>query len=254
MVFAAWLRRIPVIAHESDQTPGLANRLSMPFVDLLCVTFEPSKTSKYDQKIHVTGTPLRRSLFLGDKKKGLKFCGFNAQKPCLLVMGGSMGSVILNQTLRESLNELTTSYQIIHLCGRGNLDSSLKHHPHYQQFEYIDQELPDLIAASDIIVSRSGANSVYEWLALKKLHLLVPLSKKASRGDQIDNARYFEAKGTCLVVDEDAFSPKTLIQGLSTLETQKKIMLKHINALNIEAGNGKILKLIEQYATLKQSG
>ena len=192
MVVAAWLNKIPIIAHESDLTPGLANRLSFPFVNKICLTFEGAKQYFKDtHKVEVTGTPIRLSLLHGNPGKGLGLCGFTNKKPCLLLVGGSQGSQKLNSVLRASLNEITKLFQVIHICGKGKLDSSLINKTDYCQLEYVNEELADLFAASSLIISRAGANSLYEILALSKPHILVPLPAKSSRGDQIDNARYF---------------------------------------------------------------
>ncbi|MBI2784808.1 MAG: undecaprenyldiphospho-muramoylpentapeptide beta-N-acetylglucosaminyltransferase, partial [Legionella longbeachae] len=158
VVVGAWLNRIPVVAHESDMSPGLANRLCFPFVNKICLTFDAGKKHfKRQDKIAITGTPIREQLFSGNSDRGLELCGFNADKPCLLVIGGSLGAGSINRSIREALPELTTKYQIIHLCGKGKLEISLNSIEGYKQFEYANEELADLFAAASVVVSRAGA-------------------------------------------------------------------------------------------------
>ena len=191
VVLGAKSNNVPVIIHESDITPGLANKIAMPSARVVCSTFP--ETLQYVPKgkgVH-TGTPIRKELFEGDRQKGLAACKFTGEKPVLLMMGGSLGAVKLNNCLREILPELVKTFDVIHLCGKGNLDARLREQEGYMQFEYVSDGLNDLLAAADIIVSRAGSNSISEFLALKKPHLLIPLSARASRGDQILNAESF---------------------------------------------------------------
>jgi len=249
VVFAAWLLRIPVIAHESDMTPGLANRLSFPFTRLICLGFsETKKHIKNQQKIQITGTPIRAALFQGNRSQGLEYCQFTPEKPCLLIIGGSMGAEIINQTLRSSLATLLKSFQIIHLCGKNKLDPTLENLPGYQQFEYVQTELPDLLAAADIVISRAGANSLVELLALQKTHILIPLTLNASRGDQIQNARYFEKQGCSLVLAEEDLSPETLYQVIKAALNNQTMLQKNIQALNMTSATEKMIALITQFA------
>lgn len=247
IVVAAWLHRIPVIAHESDMTPGLANRLSFPFVDKICVTFAAAKNHfKKQQKVEVTGTPIRSQLFNGSRKKGLELCGFTTEKPCILVMGGSLGSVLLNATLRENLSTLCEHFQIIHLCGKGKIDHNLINKEGYCQFEYANEELADLFAASDLVISRAGANALCEILALAKPHILIPLSAKVSRGDQIQNARYFKEQGISVVVDEEKLTLQSLLMSINEVNQHKEEIIAKIKALQVESAALKIIALIKE--------
>ncbi len=252
IVVGAWLNRIPVVAHESDISPGLANRLSFPFVDKICVTFSLAKDHfKKQDKVEVTGTPIRQQLFRGDKDKGLSICGFNDQKPCLLVVGGSQGAESLNQCVRQALDHLLEKYQIIHLCGKNKIDPILTNKTGYCQFEYANEELADLFAASDLIISRAGANSLYEILALAKPHVLIPLSQKVSRGDQVQNAHYFEQKGISIVVAEEQLNPETLCASVEEVNKNKTQLIKKIKALAIESATIKIINIIKEKAHAK---
>ena len=158
----------------------------------------------------MTGTPIRRELFQGNSKKGLDICNFKETKPVVMIVGGSSGSKVINEVIRENLDFLLKNFQVIHLCGKGNLDESKKNLEGYMQMEYAKSELPHLLKLSDIVISRAGANAICELLALNKPNILIPLSAKASRGDQILNAKSFEKQGFSYVIEEEDFSKETL--------------------------------------------
>lgn len=249
VVVGAWLNRIPVIAHESDMSPGLANKLSFPFVNKICLTFEAGKKHfKEQSKIEVTGTPIRQQLFQGNKEKGLALCGFNAEKPCILVIGGSLGAGSINQSVRAALTELTKHFQIIHLCGKGKVDDSLKDIAAYCQLEYANEELADLFAATSIVVSRAGANSLYEILALGKPHVLIPLSAQVSRGDQIQNARYFQGLGISEVIQDQLLNAELLLKAIDEVNQKKNEINNKIKELNIKSAEDKIVAIIKEQA------
>lgn len=245
---AAKLRRIPVVLHESDITPGLANRLVLPFADRVCVTFPETAAHFAENKVTVTGTPLREALFAGDRPQGLAICQFTPGRPVLLVMGGSSGSAVLNGALRQALDVLTRTYQIIHLCGRGNLDGSLEGHPAYRQFEYAAEDLPHLLAAADFVVSRAGANSLFELLALKKPNLLVPLSRKSSRGDQIANAASFAKQGFSRVLAEEDLTAEVLAAEIAAGWEQRESQRAAMAAWPASDGTAVILDILQAYA------
>ena len=188
VVLAAKACKVPALIHESDMTPGLANKLCIPSAATVCCNFPETVKCLPENKAVLTGTPIRQELLSGDAREGLKFCGFNAAKPVILVIGGSLGSVAVNNAVRSILPELLKDFQVIHLCGKDKLDASLNGTEGYVQFEYIKDELPDLFAAADLIISRAGANAICEISALAKPNILIPLSANASRGDQILNA------------------------------------------------------------------
>jgi UDP-N-acetylglucosamine--N-acetylmuramyl-(pentapeptide) pyrophosphoryl-undecaprenol N-acetylglucosamine transferase len=246
VVLGAWLNRIPIIAHESDLSPGLANRLSLPFVNKICVSFAAAKEHfKHQERVEVTGTPIRSQLFLGSPTRGLARCHFKEEKPCLLVMGGSQGANSLNAIIRQSLNELTRTFQIIHLCGKGKMDNSLIQ-AGYCQFDYANEELPDLLAAADLVISRAGANTLFELLALQKPHVLIPLPLKASRGDQIQNAFYFNQLGISTVLNDDTLTSSALICAIYKTYQRRDDIISKIKALNIESATAKIVTLIKE--------
>lgn len=246
VVLGAFLNKIPVVAHESDITPGLANRLCFPFVNKICLTFTDAKRNfKKPEMVEVTGTPIRQELFNGSREEGLKLCGFSPDKPCLLVMGGGQGALKLNQAIRDGLGTLNEHYQVIHLCGKGKLDNSISN-PMYCQFEYASDTLPHLFAAADLIVSRAGANALYEILALQKPHVLVPLSAKVSRGDQIQNAKYFSKQGISTVVDDDTLTAEGLIKAINHVNTNREEIVTKLKALDIQSATLKIVTVIKE--------
>lgn len=247
VVMAARSLGIPVLSHESDLTPGLANKLSTPFAKRVCVTF-PETAKHLGRKAVHTGLPIRETLFRGDAAEGRRRCGFHGGKPVLMLMGGSLGSKKLNDALREGLDELTAAYQIVHLCGKGHLDPALEGRSGYRQFEYAGAELPDLLAMADLVVSRAGATSICEFLALRKPMLLVPLGLSASRGDQILNARSFEASGYARVLPEEELTPARLREELAALAAEADAMRRRMAASPTADGLERILSLIREYA------
>ena len=223
VVRAASALHIRTIIHESDMTPGLANRLAIPAADKVCCSFP--ETLKYlpEGKAVLSGSPIRRELLTGDRQSALRFLHWeDSSKPTLLVTGGSQGSVAINNALRSALDDLLKEFRIIHLCGRGHLDASLEGREGYAQFEYVQDELKDLFALTDLVLSRAGANSICELLALRKPNLLIPLSAAASRGDQILNADSYQKQGYSLVLKEESLTPESLLSSLRQLWTDRK--------------------------------
>ncbi len=228
VVMAAKTKGIPAIIHESDLTPGLANKLAIPNATKVCCNFPETIPYLPSGKAVLTGLPIRQELLHGSKEKAMKFCGFRNDLPVLMIMGGSIGSVYINNAVRGCIDDLLKKYQIIHLCGKGNLDYSLKNKTGYAQFEYISEKLPDLFAAADIVIARAGANSICELLALRKPNILIPLGLNASRGDQILNAKSFEKQGFSVVLEEEKVTSDTL---KSTLDEVMKNRQKYIDAM-----------------------
>ena len=221
VVLAAKFCRIPVIIHESDITPGLANKIAIPAATKVCCNFP--ETLKYlpKDKAVLTGSPIRQELLSGDSSRAAAYCHFTSGKPVLLVIGGSSGSRVINETVRALLPELLKNYQIIHLCGKGNLDDSCVGLSGYAQYEYISQQLKDMFALADIVVSRAGANAICELLALHKPNILIPLSAAASRGDQILNASSFEKQGFSCVLKEEDLTKESLLAAIAKVEADK---------------------------------
>ncbi len=218
---AGKLLKIPVVVHESDFTPGLANKMAFPFAKKILTAFKETLSYVDTAKALHVGTPIRASLLKGDGDLGRRFLQFTNQKPILLVMGGSLGSQNLNRSLEEALEALLDTYQICHIRGKGNLNPALCDIPSYVQYEYITEELPHILKATDIVLSRAGANAIFEFLALQIPHLLVPLGLSASRGDQIVNAKSFCKKGYSKVLFEENLSAQSLIQNINDLYKDK---------------------------------
>lgn len=242
----AWLNRIPVILHESDLTPGLANRLSLPFATRICATFPETMKHLPSGKGVLTGNPIRPELLRGSKPIGLALCGFNFEKPALAVFGGSLGSVRINKFIRAILPDLLQRFQVVHICGNGGTDSSLYSLKGYRQFEFLGPELPDIMAATDIYVSRAGANFLFELLALKKPALLIPLSKEASRGDQILNAQSFAKEGFSMVLSEEeiAQDPNILREKIIQLFNQRQQFIRTMEESCLQDAVKVIISLI----------
>lgn len=220
VVLAAKHYKIPVIIHESDMTPGLANKICIPAAQKVCCNFPETLNYLPKDKAVLSGSPIREELLTGDRLSGLQYAGLSSNRPVILVIGGSLGSVTVNHAVRSILPKLLPQFQIIHICGKGNLDESLIGTSGYVQYEYVDKPLRHLFAAADLIISRAGANSICEILALRKPNILIPLSAAASRGDQILNANSFAKQGFSTVLEEEVLTSDTLYQAVS--ETYKK--------------------------------
>ena len=231
VVIAAGQRKIPTIIHESDMTPGLANKICIPSATKICCNFPE--------------TPIRQELLSGNKEAARKFCGLTDDKPVLMVIGGSLGAASVNENVRKILPELLKEFQVIHLCGKGKMDESLKDTAGYVQYEYIKQELADLFALADIVISRAGANAICELNALKKPNLLIPLSANASRGDQILNARSFERQGFSMVLEEEEITESTLLNSIRELYQNRQSYIDAMSESSHMNSIEKITGLIE---------
>lgn len=246
VVQAAKQLHIPVIIHESDMTPGLANKLAIPAATKVCCNFPETVPYLPAGKAVVTGSPIREELRSGNKLSALNFCGFTADKPVLMVIGGSLGSVTVNNAVRTILPRLLERFQVIHLCGKGNLDESLNGTRGYVQFEYIKQELADLFALADVVVSRAGANAICELLELRKPNLLIPLSAAASRGDQILNAKSFQKQGFSEVLQEEEITPELLLQSIQKLYDNRASYIQAMEQSAASDAVDTIIKLITE--------
>ena len=245
VVLAARHYHIPTIIHESDMTPGLANKLCIPSAKWVCCNFP--ETLKYlpGEKAVLTGSPIREELLQGDRLAGLQYTNLSAAKPIILVIGGSLGSVKVNGAVRSILPKLLEQFQVIHICGKGNLDESLIGTSGYVQYEYVDSPLKHLFAAADLIVSRAGANSICEILALRKPNVLIPLSAAASRGDQILNARSFERQGFSMVLEEEEITESTLLNAIRELYQNRESYVHAMSESSHMNSIEKITGLIE---------
>lgn len=224
VVLAGKMSKIPVVIHESDVTPGLANKLALPFSNHIFTVFEETLGHVPSEKATCSGAIIRPELFDGVKEEGLRIAGFTGDKRVLIVMGGSQGSAILNETLRNDLSLVTQNFDVIHLCGKGNVDESLENKQGYIQYEYVTEGLPHLLAAADFAVSRAGSNAIFELLALRKPMLLIPLSAAQSRGDQLLNARHFKELGLAEVVQEEELERASFSAHLNSFQENESAL------------------------------
>ena len=249
VVLAAKQCHIPAIIHESDITPGLANKIAMKGAKKICCNFP--ETLKYlpNEKAVLTGSPIRQELFQGNPEAALKLCNFpNHDKPVLLIIGGSLGSKIVNEAVRKILPELLEDFYVIHLCGKGNLDNKLTGTIGYAQFEYVSAELTDMFALADMAISRAGANSICELLALHKPNILIPLSAAASRGDQVLNAKSFKKQGFSYVIEEEELNDTKLLAAVKDVYENRQAYIKSMSESGMLDSIGTIMSLIESTA------
>jgi len=247
VVKAAADLKIPCVIHESDMTPGLANKICIPLAKKVCCNFPETLKNLPSGKAVLTGTPIRSELTKGNKFNALDLCGFTANKPIIMVVGGSQGSASINQVVREALPKLLEDFQIIHLCGKDKVDNLMLSIPGYKQFEYVKTELKDFFAATDLVVSRAGANAICELLALKKPNILIPLSV-GSRGDQILNAASFEEQGFSMVIKEEALDCFSLVEAIQKLYQTKNDYIEKMNESGQTDAIPKIMELINEAA------
>ncbi len=251
VVRAAGSLGIPCIIHESDMTPGLANKLCIPVAKKVCCNFPETFSMLPPSKAVLTGSPIRQELASGSKEAGYKLCGFNSSKPVIMVIGGSLGSAAINQAVRDVLPELLKDFQVVHLCGKEKIDNLLLTTEGYKQFEYIKSELKDLFAIADIVISRAGANAISELLALKKPNILIPLPAANSRGDQVLNAKSFESQGFSIVIDEDDLTNKLFLEKIQELYFNRFTYIDAMKKSSQRDAIGTIIGLIEETVNAK---
>ena len=248
VVLAAKHYKIPVIIHESDMTPGLANKICIPAAQKVCCNFPETLNYLPHDKAVLSGSPIREELLTGDRLSGLQYAGLSANRPVILVIGGSLGSVTVNHAVRSILPKLLSQFQVIHICGKGNLDESLIGTSGYVQYEYVDKPLRHLFAAADLIISRAGANSICEILALRKPNILIPLSAAASRGDQILNANSFAKQGFSTVLEEEVLTSDTLYQAVSDTYKKRTAFIEAMEKSTLNNAVETIMNLIRECA------
>lgn len=241
VVLAAHREHIPVIIHESDMTPGLANKICIPYANKVCCNFPETVSMIPNGKGILTGTPIRAELSQGDRQNGLDLCHFTSNKPVIMVIGGSLGAQHVNEAIRAILPSLLERFQVVHLCGKGKVDESFYSTTGYYQFDYIDKELKDLFAAADIVVSRAGANAIFELLSLNKPNLLIPLPAGASRGDQILNAQSFKKQGFSMVLPEEELTNESLYLAICNLYEHRA---EYIDCMKKSSGNDSIKQIV----------
>lgn len=249
VVRAAASLHIPCIIHESDMTPGLANKLCISAARKICCNFPETLSMLPNEKAILTGSPIREELTKGDKIAALDICSFTANKPVIMVIGGSLGAASINKAVREALPKLLIDFQVVHICGKDKIDNMLLHTEGYIQFEYVKTELKDLFALADVVISRAGANSICELLALKKPNLLIPLSANSSRGDQILNAKSFAKQGFSAVLEEEDLTDDSLFESISSTYENRKQFIEHMETSHLNNAVETIMKLIYDAAS-----
>lgn len=247
VVYGARMHRIPIVIHESDMTPGLANKLSVPFAKALLCTF-PEAAKLAGEKGVYTGTPIRPEILTGNKERGMKAFHFEEGRPVLMVTGGSSGARAINEAVREALPKLLESFQVLHLCGHGNFDESLEGTPGYTQCEYLEGEMADAYACANLLISRAGSNTLCEILALRKPALLIPYPKTASRGDQIMNAESFEKRGLCHVLMQENMTSDALVSAVIDLYKDRGRLYEAMDREPTANGVDNVLQQIYKYA------
>lgn len=247
VVYGAKMNGVPIVIHESDMTPGLANKLCAPLAKVECCTFPEAVKYAHGKGVH-TGTPIRPEVLNGNREAALKHFKFNENRPIVMVVGGSSGAQAINQAIWQALPALTESFQVLHLCGKGNQNDSVEGMPNYVQCEYLNEEMADAYACADLIVSRAGSNALCEILAARKPALLIPYPKSASRGDQILNAESFRARGLSRVLMQEDMTPETLVKAIVQLYHDRGILYEAMAAEPTANGVDNVLAQIYKYA------
>ncbi|MCL2357377.1 MAG: undecaprenyldiphospho-muramoylpentapeptide beta-N-acetylglucosaminyltransferase [Defluviitaleaceae bacterium] len=249
VILAAKMLGIRTIIHESDISPGLANKIVMPFAEKICASFPETLNflpKKARARAVLTGTPIRGEVKKGSRFAGLKFAGFDSAsgKPVLLVTGGSLGAAAINAHVREALPQILQKFRVIHLCGKGNLSGISR--PDYAEFEYVSGGMADILAAADVVVSRAGANTIFELLALRKPNLLIPLPRAQSRGDQIQNAESFERSGFSMILAEEKITPQSLYDAICALYDERATFTRTMSAHKSGDGVAEIMRVLRE--------
>lgn len=240
VILAAKSLKIPVFIHESDITPGLANKISQRFATKIFSSFEETKKFFPENKTTVVGSPIRKEILNGSAANGKKLLGYDDNSPILTIMGGSLGAKKINEAVRNSLQQLTAKYQVVHLCGKNNLDNKLVKIPRYKQYEYVHDELADILNATDIVITRGGSNAIFEFVALKIPMLIIPLGLNQSRGDQILNAKAFKQKGYSLTLEEENLNNETLVEYIEKVFKNSETFRRNLK----KTPSGEALKIL----------
>jgi UDP-N-acetylglucosamine--N-acetylmuramyl-(pentapeptide) pyrophosphoryl-undecaprenol N-acetylglucosamine transferase len=244
---AGFLKKVPVIIHESDLTPGLANRIASKFATKICTSFAETVPMFKGRECVYTGTPIRDELLSGDPEKGRSFCGFKNNKSVILIVGGSLGAQAINISVRQNISKLIKTFDIAHICGKNGIDPNFSNILGYAQFEYLNEEMAHVLAMADLVVSRAGSNSINEFLALKKPNLLIPLPESASRGDQVLNAENFKKKGYSKVLRQEDLNADTLYMAIMDLYDQRAKYTQAMEGAQKGQGTKAVLNLINMY-------
>ncbi len=235
-------KNIPVYAHESDYTMGLANKIIYKKANTMFFSFDD--TAKKYKKGKLSGPPIRAEIFSGNKNKAKSELKINNNLPCVLFVGGSLGAKAINEIVYKCVPKLCKSNNVIHITGKNY--TTLKHQ-NYFQIEY-STHIEDLLALADYVVSRSGSNAIFEFLTLKKPMLLIPLPKSNSRGDQILNANYFHKNGFAHVLYQEDLTEQNLINEINYLKQTSSELKHNMNRYTFSNGTDIILKELLRYS------
>lgn len=247
VVLGSWLSRVPVVIHESDMTPGLTTKLSKKFARKICVAFKDTEKYFPSTKVVYTGLPVRDIVYNASAQRGLEVSRFAGKRPIILVFGGSLGAQFLNNIIRDNVkNKNLKDFDIINICGKNNLNEEMNACPNYLQFEGLADDFLHIMACADVVVSRGGATSLFELMAMKKPHVIIPLSKKASRGDQIDNAKYFHKLGVSEYVFEEDCTWDLLFQKIQERLENKAQFLAKVEELDFDGATQNVMNILKE--------
>lgn len=240
VVIASKQCKIPVIAHESDLEMGLANKLSKPYCKVICTSFE--KTAQGCKKAVCTGSPIRKDM-IKSKQSAMAKLSINTTKPILVVTGGSLGAKFINEKIWSEIFELTSKFFVLHLTGKNNINQKFLNTPDYKQIDFT-MDMGTILSCADIIVSRAGSNTIFELAVLKKPMLLIPLPKGNSRGDQVENAKYFNSQGLANFATQDQLETEQLSKHIFQTYSERNVLIANLEKSEIQPGNKNILKII----------
>ena len=244
-VIGAWITRVPIVIHESDMTPGLTTKLSKRFATVICTAFKNTLRYLPANKTTYTGLPVRDLVFEASETIGRQFLGEQIDKPILLVFGGSLGAQFLNNLAREHVkNGNLSSFHVVNICGRGQLDPDMNTFSNYQQFESLSDEFLHVMKSAEFVITRGGATSLFELLAMKKPHPVVPLPKSVSRGDQIDNATYFRDLGVSDFIEEEHFEWDTLREKMEMIQQNWPSILTKLDEMAFSQSSEKVRSIL----------
>jgi len=247
VVYAAKRLKVPVIAHESDLYMGLANKLSKNRATVICTTFEKTANSIKKKGIY-TGSPMRTDMFK-DKLEAKQKLGITSSKPILVITGGSLGARRINEKIRDEIKPITDNFFVIHLTGKNNIDENLKAKKNYVQIDFTN-DMGTILSCADVVVSRAGSNTIFELATLHKPMLLIPLPKGNSRGDQVDNANYFNQKGYANFVTEDQLENSPILPHIIKTYQEAPILIETLKKEDIKPANEKLLNIILKHSKI----
>ncbi len=225
VTLAAKVMQVPVILHESDAAPGLANKIVSRFATEVFVSFQDTIGVNPGKKF-VVGNPIREGVLDGNAGRANQRFGLIGGRPTILIMGGSQGSERINDTVLAVLNEFLEDFEIIHQCGRNNIKKIKKetslflsnnNQKYYHPYSFFDEDqMKDAYAVADLVVSRAGAGTIFEILANEKPSILIPLPE-AAQNHQAENAYRIAKHNATLVMEEENLTPHFFLENIKSL-------------------------------------